>query len=280
MLRAQVLIYLKSIKAYLFNDDDFNYNAGLTKCSVGHYKVALLRRSAQKTHTRTRVSVRRGRCQLDWSLDESTLMQDAEEHLMMVQNPKYKMEYTYMMALARCHIYNGQARKAWELYLKMETSHESFNLLQLIANDCYKMGHFFYSLKVPCPQRYPPLPPQRSGSRRLARGRRRSTCSSGLTQTQSTGRGRREPALGPSRGSSRARSRGISSATLCSCSATHPTPRYVRGQCVLFVRGPGRSGTAYVRLRFSLVKRVLREQVEYIMRTFKKWAKENGVKLN
>lgn len=34
---------------------------------------------------------------------------------------------------------NRKPRLAWELYLKMETSGESFMLLQLIANECYKV---------------------------------------------------------------------------------------------------------------------------------------------
>lgn len=37
-------------------------------------------------------------------------------------------------------IINKKPRLAWELYLKMETSGESFSLLQLIANDCYKVS--------------------------------------------------------------------------------------------------------------------------------------------
>ncbi len=37
---------------------------------------------------------------------------------------------------------NRKPQHAWELYLRMETSGDSFSLLQLIANDCYKVGPY------------------------------------------------------------------------------------------------------------------------------------------
>jgi len=43
---------------------------------------------------------------------------------------------------------NKRARLAWELYLKMETSGESFSLLQLVANDCYKVYKCFDRLRA------------------------------------------------------------------------------------------------------------------------------------
>ena len=45
----------------------------------------------------------------------------------------------FNLAFGSIDIMNRKARLAWELYLKMETSAESFSLLQLIANDCYKV---------------------------------------------------------------------------------------------------------------------------------------------
>uniref|UniRef100_A0A7S2TNI4 Tetratricopeptide repeat protein 26 n=1 Tax=Lotharella oceanica TaxID=641309 RepID=A0A7S2TNI4_9EUKA len=106
-----VLIYLKSVKPYSYNDPIFNYNFGIAQAACEQYK-------------------------------------DAEESLLLVTNERYRSEYTYLSWLARCFIMNGKPRDAWELYLKMESNSLSFNMLLLIANDCYKVGEFYYSAKA------------------------------------------------------------------------------------------------------------------------------------
>ncbi len=106
-----VNIYMKSIKTYMANDDAFNWNHGIALAATKQYK-------------------------------------EAEEALLQVQNESFRHEYCYLSWLSRCHIQNGKPRLAWELYLKMDSSNESFNLLQLIANECYSTGAFFYSAKV------------------------------------------------------------------------------------------------------------------------------------
>lgn len=106
-----VLIYLTSIKEYFYRDDTFNFNYGQALAKTGKWK-------------------------------------EAEESLTLVQSELLKREFTYLGWLARCYIMNRKERLAWELYLKMETSSESFNLITLIANDCYKMGQFYYSAKA------------------------------------------------------------------------------------------------------------------------------------
>lgn len=58
------------------------------------------------------------------------------------------MDDCYIRWLTRTYIMNNKARLAWDLYVNMEASTESFGLLQLIANDCYKMGQFYYAAKA------------------------------------------------------------------------------------------------------------------------------------
>ncbi|KAL6747777.1 flagellar protein Dyf13 [Haematococcus lacustris] len=106
-----VLVFLQSIKSYFPNDDDFNWNFGIAKAAFGKYR-------------------------------------EAEETLSLIQSEKYRTEYCFLSWMGRCYIMNGRARLAWDLYLRMETSEASYQLLQLIANDCYTMGAFFYAAKA------------------------------------------------------------------------------------------------------------------------------------
>ncbi|XP_067115347.1 intraflagellar transport protein 56 [Osmerus mordax] len=106
-----VLIYLNSVKSYFYNEETFNFNYAQAKAALGNYK-------------------------------------EAEEIFQLIESEKIKSDYVYLSWLARCYIMNQKGRLAWELYLKMGTSSESFSLLQLIANECYKMGQFYYAAKA------------------------------------------------------------------------------------------------------------------------------------
>lgn len=124
-----VQLYLSSIKSYYFNDDNFNFNYAQAKLALKNYK-------------------------------------EAEELFMLIQNEKLLNDYVYISHLARCFIMNKKPQSAWELYLKMETSAESFSLLQLIANDCYRMAQFWHSAKAfDMLERLDPLPEYWEGKR-------------------------------------------------------------------------------------------------------------------
>lgn len=106
-----VLIYFNSIKAYSYTEGTFSYNHGIALAYTGSYR-------------------------------------EAEEALLLVQEESIRSEYGYLSWLARCFIMNGKPRDAWELYLKMESNTDSFAMLVLICNDCYKVGSFFYAAKA------------------------------------------------------------------------------------------------------------------------------------
>jgi len=106
-----VLVYFKSIKPYFSTDDDFNWNYGIACASAADFK-------------------------------------EAKDALLQVQNDKYRAEFCYLSWLCRCYIMSGEPSLAWETYIRLDTTNESFNLLHLIANDCYKMGHFYYACKA------------------------------------------------------------------------------------------------------------------------------------
>ena len=106
-----VLIYLNSIKAYSGSDSIFLFNHGIALSAVEQFSEAL-------------------------------------EALVGVSDANVKSTYVYLSWLCRCYVMTGAAKSAWEIYLKMDSTNDSFQLLQLIANDCYKIGSFFYAAKA------------------------------------------------------------------------------------------------------------------------------------
>lgn len=133
-----VLLYMRSIKTYLYSDDDFNWNFGQTLAASGQWHEGALFGvfSSPCADACTVVRV----C--------AVFVCAAEETLLLVTNPKLTSDYVYISWLARCYIRNRKPTRAWELYKKLESTAEGFGLLQLIANDCYKMGAFYYAAQA------------------------------------------------------------------------------------------------------------------------------------
>lgn len=107
----EVLVYLNSIRSFFINDDTFNFNYAQAKVATGYFK-------------------------------------EAEELLMQIHSLSIRNDHTFSMILARCHIYCGNADQAWNIFVTKDSTAEAFSLLQLIANDCYRIGEFWIAAKA------------------------------------------------------------------------------------------------------------------------------------
>ncbi|VIO93458.1 cytosolic purine 5-nucleotidase, putative [Brugia malayi] len=101
----EVLVYLDSIKTYFHDDDTFNFNIGQALLACGN------------------------------SLK-------AETSLLLVVDEELRLKPAYFLSLARAYIQNGKSDLAWEMYGKVKNCDDSFQLLSIIANDCYRVYLF------------------------------------------------------------------------------------------------------------------------------------------
>lgn len=107
----EVLVYLNSIKSFFQNDHTFNFNYAQAKVATGFYH-------------------------------------EAEEVLLNIQDENIRNSYTYLACLCRCHVMNKEADLAWDICVKSAGTPDSFALLQLVANDSYRMGQFLVAAKA------------------------------------------------------------------------------------------------------------------------------------
>ncbi|KAK8882539.1 Intraflagellar transport protein 56 [Tritrichomonas musculus] len=73
---------------------------------------------------------------------------EAENYFLQVKNEYYKKEIFYVSWLCRCYIKNKKPESAWNLYQEATQTEDAKTLLQIIANDCYIEGFYYFSMKA------------------------------------------------------------------------------------------------------------------------------------
>ncbi|KAI3383089.1 hypothetical protein SNEBB_006666 [Seison nebaliae] len=104
-------LYLDSISNYMKDNDTFNYNYAQVKLTTKKFS-------------------------------------EAKEIFLDINSNAIKQDYVYALGLARCYIYDKDAEQAWRLYEERKNTKHAFALLQLIGNDCYKSGQFYYAVRA------------------------------------------------------------------------------------------------------------------------------------
>lgn len=107
---GDALVYLNSIQAYHHNDDVFSFNIAQAEMQCGMWK-------------------------------------EAEDHFLAIAGPdRDKPTFKYM--LTKTFIMNHKPQMAWDMYTRSFDPKESFNILRIIAMDCYAVGEFYYAAKA------------------------------------------------------------------------------------------------------------------------------------
>ncbi|VDL80038.1 unnamed protein product [Nippostrongylus brasiliensis] len=112
LVKAVAFAYWGQLKEspYHHNDDVFSFNIAQTEMQCGMWK-------------------------------------EAEEHFLAVTGPdRDKPAFKYM--LAKTFIMNHKPQMAWDVYTRSTDPKESFNILRVIAMDCYEVGEFYYAAKA------------------------------------------------------------------------------------------------------------------------------------
>ena len=107
----ETLRVLQTIEELVGDVDEFNYDKGMTLCSLSK-----------------------------WS--------EAERYMTQVKNPAYTKEIHYQSWLCRCFIKNNKPDAAWNLYVDATSTDDSKTLLHIIASDCFSGGLFYYAMRA------------------------------------------------------------------------------------------------------------------------------------